>query len=126
MKVLVATKETQGTRKNDFSFTNEGELVKLGFECDGEETDGNCGCRRSMVGFNTLKATTTFKVIEKEITRDEFLKLFEESEKRAGWGFTKEDIEWGDDLLRIAQQFTPNCILEKRGDKIQVRTDRFK
>ena len=41
MRFLVATKETQGQRKNDFSHAREGELVKFGFECDGEEVDGN-------------------------------------------------------------------------------------
>jgi hypothetical protein len=59
MKVFVSTKDGQGIRNNDFSWTNEGELVKFALECDGEKIDGKCGCRRSMSGFDTHKATTT-------------------------------------------------------------------
>ena len=41
MKILVATKETQGNRKNDFCFCDEEEIVKAGMECDGESVDGS-------------------------------------------------------------------------------------
>ena len=59
-KVLTATAATQGMRKNDFSHTEEGELVTYGLECDCEQVDGVCGCKRSLVGRSTHKATTTF------------------------------------------------------------------
>ena len=85
MKVLVATNEGQKQRKNDFSHTTEGEFVKFGFECDGETVDGNCGCKRGMVGFDTLKATTTFKVTEKDISKENYISRLLESERRAGW-----------------------------------------
>ena len=39
----------------------EGELVRFATECDGERVDGRCGCRRSMTGMSTLKATTTVR-----------------------------------------------------------------
>ncbi len=47
MKVLTATTKTQGARKNDFCFCDEGEMVMLGSECDGETADGSCGCKRA-------------------------------------------------------------------------------
>ena len=50
MKVLVGTKETQGQRSNDFSWAEDGELVMFGSECDREDVDGTCGCRRAMSG----------------------------------------------------------------------------
>lgn len=56
MKVMVATREGQGFRENDFSWTKENELVGFTSECDGETIDGNCGCRRSMSGFDTHTA----------------------------------------------------------------------
>ena len=40
MLFLVGTKETQGKRKNDFSWTTDGEPVMYGSECDGEKVDG--------------------------------------------------------------------------------------
>jgi len=66
MKVLVATEETQGHRKTDFCWTEEGELVFFGSECTRETIDGECGCRRSLCGLRTRKATTTFRVVERE------------------------------------------------------------
>ena len=40
MLFLVATKETQGKRKSDFSWTTDGEPVMYGAEGDGEKVDG--------------------------------------------------------------------------------------
>ena len=76
MKVLIATKETQGRRKSDFSHTTDGELVTFGFECDRDRNniDGGCGCRRTMVGIKSGRGTTTFMVSELDITRDELIK----------------------------------------------------
>ena len=49
MKVLVATRNTQGQRGNDFCFVPEGEIVAFpAAECTGEKIDGSCGCRRSV------------------------------------------------------------------------------
>ena len=67
MNVLVATHELQGQRKNDFSHTWDGEIVRFQFECAGEKVDGPCGCRRSMAGTDTAHATTTMKIIDMDI-----------------------------------------------------------
>jgi hypothetical protein len=120
MKVLVATKEKQGVRKNDFSWTNEGELVMFGFECDGESVDGTCGCRRSFSGFETRKATTTAKIADVKYSVDEYLRLFAESMKNAGWKRPTMDAE-ACELLRIANDFPMGAVLEKRGNKVQLR-----
>ena len=87
MKVLVGTKDTQGKRKNDFSFTDEGELVTFGTECDREAVDGHCGCKRSLVGMKTRKGTTTFKVVEKKISKVNYLQALKESTEGAFPGF---------------------------------------
>jgi hypothetical protein len=124
IKILVATKETQGKRKNDFSWCNEGELVTFAMECDGETIDGSCGCRRAMAGMVTHTATTTFKVIEAEITKEALL----ESEMVSiieGWG-DSEGIkalarENAKELLSTADLFEVGTILEKRGNRIIAR-----
>ena len=67
MKVLAATRQTQGWRDNDFCSTVEGELVFFApFECSRGFVDDDCGCRRSMAGLVRHRATTTIKVIERE------------------------------------------------------------
>ncbi len=128
MKVLVATKETQGWRKNDFSWADEGELVKQGSECDGEAVDGACGCRRAMVGVKTGKATTTMKVVEMDITREAFTETIRQSQKAGGW-YDEKDVEgaevWvkeiADEMIRLAEYFKLGSIVEKRGAKFQTR-----
>ncbi len=128
MKVLVATKETQGDRKSDFSYTNEGELVYFGSECDSEEIDGSCGCRRAVCGMESHKATTTMKVAELPLTEDEYKAKYAAYLVSSGW--VKQDDaaglkEWTDgdvkELHRIATEFPTGAVLERRGDQIQER-----
>ena len=127
MKVFVATKETQGTRSSDFCFCDEGEFVHFSFECSRDENniDGGCGCRRSMSGFNSLKATTTFKVIDTNITFETFLEQLISSSKKAGWFpglITEKDLrEEAEDICKIASKFNVDYIIEKRGPHFQVR-----
>lgn len=122
IKVLVGTKETQGTRANDFSWTEENELVMFGSECDGEAVDGGCGCRRSLSGVNSRKATTTFKVVDIEVTRDELVDIFKSSLEAAE--YTEVD-EWAttsaDSIIEIVASFEVGQVLERRGDKFLPR-----
>jgi len=126
MKVLVATKITQGQRESDFFWTTSEEFVKFDSECDSDKNniDGGCGCRRGFSGFKTLKATTTAKVISKDITKEEYTKELEKSLEKSGYmKFLKQkDVEIeATELLKIADVFKVGDIIEKRGTKIQVR-----
>lgn len=122
MKVLVATTETQGARVNDFSWTDENELVMFGSECDGEEIDGRCGCRRSLSGVNTRKGTTTFKVVDTEITREELVDTFKRSLEKAQFTETAKEAEAiADGIIEIAESFEAGQILERRGDEFLLR-----
>ena len=129
MKVLVSTCESQGKRKNDFCYVPEGELVRLGMECDGGKPDDSCGCSRSMVGMTCAKGTTTMKVVEMPamtpaLLKDELLASLISS----GWvkpgdtGGAKWAKEDAGQLIRIANGFLVGDIVEKRGRSIQVRT----
>jgi len=127
MKVIVATKSLQGQRSNDFSFTEEGELVKFSMECDREEIDGKCGCRRSFGGFKTSKATTTAKIIDSGMTKDDFIDLMKEALTRQGWyggeiSLSDYEVkEEAEELLRIANAFEVGDVIEKRGEDINRR-----
>lgn len=128
MKVLVATADSQGVRKNDFCNATVGELVTFCNECDGEEVDGRCGCRRSMAGLESHKATTTFQVVNRDITREDFEQKLRDSLVDAGWAglMSQEELEAqikedADELLRLAEYFPLGRILEKRGRNIQTR-----
>jgi hypothetical protein len=128
MKLLVATKETQGERKNDFCWCNEGEIVKFGIECDGETVDGSCGCKRALCGVDTSKATTTMKVVKSNVSPTGLNKIIKDSLAREGWLANTTDSEayiWAGnlagELIRIAELFQVNDIIEKRGKKFQLR-----
>ena len=127
MKVLVSTEETQGQRSNDFCWVPEGEMVRFGMECDTDRgnPDGGCGCSRSMSGMDCHKATTTMKVVEKDMNMADLIAAVQESLKGGGWVTDDSDKAWAmeeaQELFRIADAFPVGAIIEKRGDDIQER-----
>ena len=130
MKLLTVTSETQGQRSNDFMWCEEGELVKFGMECDGEEVDGSCGCRRSMVGVKSNKATTTMKVIRVEITEEKLASVLRSNYKKGGWyDFMENDAAENyirleiEDIVRVSRMFPVGSVVEKRGSKFQARKE---
>ncbi len=128
MRILVATNETQGKRKNDFCWTQEGELVIMAFECDTDKNnvDGTCGCGRSMSGLTTAKATTTFKVVDLPCYKEVNVLNKIRAHYTKNWRMKRKDaIEYAKEMLEelnsIAYKFPVGKVLEKRGDVIQVR-----
>lgn len=130
MKVFVATKEGQGLRRSDFSHAEEGELVIFSAECatDRFDIEGGCGCRRSMTGLNTGQNTTTFKVSNMDLTKDEFLAkhmaakvtwgIYGNLEEAEADGLLPTDVEI---LLEAAIAFPEGVVLERRGQDVQSR-----
>jgi hypothetical protein len=127
MKVLVATKDGQGIRKNDFCWVPEGEIVHFGFECDGDkdDIDGHCGCRRAMVGLECAKATTTMKVAEVPAKKREIVarlkKHYREDWKMKAKAAEKIVRDEMKDLADVVATFPLGAVIEKRGDTFQIR-----
>ena len=133
IKVITSTSETQGQRGNDFCHTPDGEIVRFGLECDGETIDGSCGCRRSMIGIDCLKGTTTVTVSESQISYETFCDKIRKSYLNS-WGkldkaelFDLEDAITAeiDDLLNIAASFPVGTVLEKRGNGLVARPNNY-
>lgn len=129
MKVFVATNEGQGLRKTDFFHSKEEDLVFFPFECgsDANHIDGSCGCRRSMEGLDS-GSTTTFKVMDLNLSEEKYYKKFLESlvkVRRFDEIEMKEDLEYlkpeFQTLIDAANVFPCGLILEKRGNDIQPR-----
>lgn len=94
MKVFVATRPTEPeSEADDFCHTVDGELVFLPTDfCDRPD----CGCRRSMVGLGSGKATTTFTVADlPHLDRAALLEAFTE-------GFLRMGLADGRDLDDVA------------------------
>lgn len=132
MKVLTATRETQGWRDNDFSWTVEGELVFfVPIECGRGSIDDGCGCRRGMAGMVSHLATTTVKVVDREdLNPRTYFALVQDA--LHSQGYLNDDIltsaevrEWVEDqaleLRHMASAFPIGTILERRGDMLSVR-----
>ena len=132
MKVLTATGQTQGWRDNDFRWTLEGELVFFApFECSRGTTDDECGCRRSMAGLVSQRATTTVKVAERvDLDPDIYFTLI--ADGLQSQGYVTEDLmekpnvsDWvrdlTDELIYLAGRCPVGMVLERRGDLIVPR-----
>jgi hypothetical protein len=121
LKLFVSTQQTQKQRENDFCWVPENEIVIFGTECDNGSVDDYCGCRRSMTGIDCLKATTTMKVVEIDITREIFINKICNSLVKAGWYATvKESVELAteiaDYLIYCVEPFSEGAIVERRED----------
>lgn len=128
-RILVATCETQGTRKNDFCFAPEEEPVTFPMSCDGGRVDDRCGCRRCMTGVASLKTTTTMRVAAFEGTAEDLHKIYEQYYVQGGWGkhmqpeaiseAVEEDVR---NMLHVAATFPLGTIVERRGIKFCARS----
>ena len=120
MKIIVATSETQGQRSGDFNFVPDGEIVMIS-DCDCLHP--GCDCVRSMVGINSGKGTTTMKVVESDITLEEYRRLIGE----AGQGYAELGVddqifnEQAAALLDLAMQFPVGTVIERDGENFNQR-----
>jgi hypothetical protein len=123
MKYLVATQYGQGSRENDFFWANEGEPLHFGVECDREDIDGPCGCKRSLCGVDSAKATTTFRVAEVDACqtinrlRDHFVRNWYMDEHEARQEAEEQSLE----IAMLARQYEVGQMLERRENGIQPR-----
>lgn len=130
MKAFIATAETQGRRNNDFCWAEEGELLTFGSECDAEGIDGPCGCRRSMCGLRSARATTTLRVVDRpDLDLRSLTQLFADAIVRRGF-FENLEEAWkpagleARAILESAAPFEVGAIVERRGRRFLERPRR--
>ncbi len=128
MNILIATKTTQGKRSNDFSHAVEEELVMIPtLECDGESVDGQCGCRRAMVGLESGRATTTVKVIERDFTPRQLELMIRKAWQQFGWAqlmgtkVEKYARDEAHELIRTAKAMKLQGVYGRRGAEMEFR-----
>ncbi|MFX1339976.1 MAG: leucine-rich repeat domain-containing protein [Promethearchaeota archaeon] len=146
MLIFISTKKTQVFRDSDFIFVPEDQIVMFGSECDylddfendvsidkDEYIDGCCGCHRSMMGVLNNKSTTTMKVKDINISRNKLFDLIHQTYERAGLiggGMNQTDITDSiindiEAILKAVEPFNEGDIVERRGDKFQLRNPDF-
>jgi hypothetical protein len=126
-KYVGATKKSQGWRKNDFSFVDEGEPVNFGSMCDRATPDDKCGCARAMCALDGRGSTTTVMVME---TDEEFFKLMMVDKiiehYTKDWSYCEDTakemaLENLEELEEMAERYPVGRVIEIRGSKIQTR-----
>ena len=114
MKVLVATKRTQGMRQWDMSYTVDGELVmNPPVACDCPD----CPCEREMIGLGSHSGTTTFTVGDlPELDVATYRDLLRGELVKCGWVDEEPTDEWmakfADEHLAAAARFEVGDVLE--------------
>ncbi|MQA16503.1 MAG: hypothetical protein GEV09_20895 [Pseudonocardiaceae bacterium] len=124
MKVLVATSLTQGARDNDYNWCIEGELVSVGEVCprDREDPDGGCGCGRGFGGLSSHRATTTARVAEVALSRDDYAEAIRSSLEQQGWDpCLCCYVDEAEELLALVSDWHAGTVVERRLDELVVR-----
>jgi hypothetical protein len=124
MKVLVATSRTQGARGNDDHHGVEGELVRIDPPCrkDRDDPDGRCGCGRGFAGMSSQRGTTTARVAELPLTREEYAEALRSSLERDGFDQCAcRAVDEADGLADLAAYWPVGTVLERRLDALHRR-----
>jgi hypothetical protein len=122
-------------RSNDYTFTIEGELVRIDDPCDRDrrDPDGGCGCGRGFSGMSSARATTTAVVVDLPMTRAEYARAYFDSLVAAGYLRSEDhaDPEVAElihreveVLLRAAAMCPVGTVVERRLDQLRSRPDR--
>jgi hypothetical protein len=122
MKLLVATRRTQGARDNDFFWGVPGELVMLGEVCrkDKDDPDGRCGCGRSFSGLGSDRAVTTAEIADLDVDDDDLVSAVAAALDRQGWGVEHAEAVAGE-IRTIAESFPIGTVVGRRLDHVVSR-----
>jgi len=102
----------------EFCYVPEGEIVaSFGAVCCNA---GGCGCDRSISGTTTYRATTTAKVVEREVSWDDLFQLAAKAGKETGWG---GPIVWNaiQSTVEAVEELDVGTVVEPRYDDINER-----
>lgn len=122
MKLLTATRITQGVRQTDYSWTTEGELVfvqEISSDCD-DLPGVDTGVSRGFAGLSSHRATTTALVRDLPLTRQdvrEALRGYLEATGFAGT-MTADELEAVldeevDAMIRIGGHWPVGAVVER-------------
>lgn len=112
MKILIATRQSQGYRDNDFMWAHEGEPVMMPNVCnlDKDHVDGPCGCSRSLTGLYSRKGTTSAMVEDwPELTPALYLLMTYRSMQRSGMASIMSDANAMDFGASSAERIMAFC-----------------
>ncbi len=127
MKVLVATRATQGARARDFTDCINGELVWVIDPCPTSlrNPNGRCCCGRSFTGMSSDGSTTTAVVREiADFSRADYESALSACFDAKGWCpccSSRTVAEYVDDLIAIAAPWPVGAVIGRRLDEFSLR-----
>ena len=123
MKVIVATRRSQGELEDDYAWTLDGELVHLPMlVC---ATPDVCGCDRGFAGVSSHRATSTAEVADRELGRDDVVSAVAHSLADGGW-FPEAEAHHAllaardlvEPLLELADRLPVGTVVRRHGDLV--------
>jgi hypothetical protein len=124
MRVLVATRQSQGARSDDIDWCIEGELVWLPEPCPDGRRRGTCDCVRTFAGVASHRRTTTAVVRDVDgLTMSACIDMIRYSLKQQGLPDTwVEDAV--DRMVQLAGASAVGVVLERKLDVVAPRFER--
>ena len=120
----------QGVRDTDYHWANSGELVYLpALDC----SSPHCGCILGFAGFESRRATTTARVVERpDLTVEDLCRKLAESLHAGGWIPTVDPsdglvVELATEIVELALRFGrfgPGAVIERDGEMVVHRLPR--
>lgn len=129
MRVLIATRRTNGDVSNDVDYCVTGELLQIMDYCDCCRIDpDSCGCGVAFAGLNSHQMTTTAVVAEVPLSEAEVLEAIRSSLSAGGW-FDHGDAELAEEMVadaweriqQVATHFDVGTVLGRRLDHVYER-----
>jgi hypothetical protein len=85
-----------------------------------DRCDGGCGCGRAFSGLNSARATTTARVAELPLGRDDVVEALRSSLAQQGWDPSGASDE-ADGLLELVADLPAGTVLGRRLFELVVR-----
>ena len=127
MKVLIATRRTQGTMAGDYCWALEGELVTpVNVPCSRPHA---CGCGRGFAGFASDRATTTAIVVDRPDVDEWALRdAVTDALGRQGWlrGLGPDEVDEVidvhiDAIAHVCEHFDVGAVVGRRDGSVFIR-----
>lgn len=126
MFVLEATRETQGSRDDDYAWAVDGELVFIPLtDCDNER----CGCARGFAGITSHRATTTARIVDRpDLDADGYRDVLTEGMKSQGYDICGIDVlvDHVDEVLSavsvLGKTFGAGTVVGRTGPALLIRS----
>ena len=122
MKVIVATRRTQGQVPGDYCWTVDGELVRvLSPECLKPEA---CGCGRGFAGLASSRSTTAV-VVDLDLELASVIEAVRDALDREGWLAALDEAEQVAEVVHhvsaiaeVAASYPTGTVVRRSGGKV--------